>query len=69
MSHDLTFALVDILARNPGATDRLLAEHVDDGSGRCQVCSAGPQAGRMMWPCRLYGVAEVAARVVAGSGS
>ncbi|OZM83600.1 hypothetical protein [Pseudonocardia sp. MH-G8] len=43
------------LAGQPTAVARLLAEHVDDGTGHCRVCSAGPQAGRKVWPCQIHG--------------
>lgn len=32
----------------PGLAERLLAEHIDDGTGRCRVCSAGGQTGRLL---------------------
>jgi hypothetical protein len=46
------------------AAERLLAEHVDDGTGRCRVCPAGPQAGRRIWPCSLYDYARAAAELI-----
>lgn len=39
---------------------RLLAEHIDDGTGHCRVCTSGAQAGRQLWPCLLHGLAEQA---------
>ncbi|MGI5129290.1 hypothetical protein ACQEVB_20965 [Pseudonocardia sp. CA-107938] len=60
-----THALVTFIASQPGAAERLLAVHVDDGTGHCLVCSAGPQAGRLVWPCPLHDVAQ-AARAIAG---
>jgi hypothetical protein len=41
------------LARQPGAPARLLELHVDDGTGRCRVCSAGAQTGRYRHPCAI----------------
>jgi hypothetical protein len=41
---------------------RLLAEHRDDGSGRCRVCLSGPQAARKVWPCPLHEYARLAIR-------
>jgi hypothetical protein len=37
---------------------RLLSEHVDDGTGRCSVCSQGGQVGRVRWPCQLATAAQ-----------
>jgi hypothetical protein len=46
---------------------RLLHQHVPDGSGRCRTCTKGgtgvPSAS---WPCSLHGVAELARRCHAG---
>jgi hypothetical protein len=41
------------LARQPGAPDRLLDLHIDDGSGRCRICSSGAQTGRYRHPCAI----------------
>jgi hypothetical protein len=58
-------AIVAFLALD-GRADRLAAEHVDDGDGRCRCCTAGPQRGRVAWPCSLAMLAaqgrELAAR-------
>ena len=40
---------------------RLLAEHVDDGTGHCSVCSQGGQVGHVRWPCQLATAAQRAA--------
>jgi hypothetical protein len=32
---------------------RLLAQHIDDGSGRCAICSQGGQVAHVQWPCQL----------------
>jgi hypothetical protein len=53
--------IVAFIVGQPGLAARLLAEHVDDGTGHCRVCSAGPQAGRKVWPCPIYGYAQLAA--------
>lgn len=45
--------LAGLLAAHPSAIARLLAEHIDDGTEHCAVCSTGPQTGRVEWPCRL----------------
>jgi hypothetical protein len=41
------------LARQPGAPGRLLDLHVDDGSGRCRICSSGAGTGRYRHPCAI----------------
>ncbi len=46
--------LVALIRSQPGMAERLLAEHADDGRGRCRVCSAGGQTGRFRWPCTLH---------------
>jgi hypothetical protein len=46
--------LVVLIASQPGMAGRLLAEHADDGSGRCRRCSAGGQTGRYRWPCAIH---------------
>jgi hypothetical protein len=62
MSDALIRTLAITFALHPGMAARLLAEHRDDGSGRCRVCSAGPQGIRQRWPCRI---AWYASRAVA----
>jgi hypothetical protein len=58
--------LVEVIAAAPGMAARLLAEHSDDGTGHCRVCTAGAQAGRHVWPCPLHGLAELASRLTPG---
>jgi hypothetical protein len=55
--------IAHFLAREGGAA-KLLAEHVDDGSGRCAVCSAGGQTGRLQFPCSLALAARRAQRTM-----
>jgi hypothetical protein len=52
--------IVQFMLGEPGVVARLLAEHVDDGTGHCRVCTAGAQAGRQKFPCRLREFAEQA---------
>ena len=52
--------LVVLIRSQPGMADRLLAEHADDGSGRCRVCSSGAQSGRYQWPCAIQQAATEA---------
>jgi hypothetical protein len=59
--------LVVLIRSQPGMAQRLLTEHVDDGSGRCRVCSTGGQTGRYRWPCALRRYAEQA-RMPPGDG-
>ena len=59
--------LVMLIRSQPGMAERLLSEHVDDGSGRCRVCSTGGQTGRYRWPCALRRYAEQA-RTAPGEG-
>jgi hypothetical protein len=54
--------LPELLAAHPTSIARILADHRDDGSGRCTVCHAGPQSARVVWPCRLRLLAEAARR-------
>ena len=54
--------IVEFIAAETGMAERLLAQHVDDGTGHCRVCSAGPQAGRKVWPCQIHGHALNASR-------
>ena len=46
--------LVVLICSQPGMADRLLAEHIDDGGGRCRVCSTGGQSGHYRWPCAIH---------------
>ena len=49
------------LFRNqPAGLNRILGEHIDDGTGHCRRCSSGAQAGRSVWPCHLRQLAEEA---------
>jgi hypothetical protein len=54
--------IVAFIAGEPGMAERMLAEHRDDGTGHCRVCTEGAQAGRKVWPCPLHGLAEQASR-------
>lgn len=56
--------VVVFLARE-GRAERLLAEHVDDTTGHCRVCTAGSQAGRSTWPCSLANYAAFAQNLIA----
>ena len=58
-------ALVVLIRSQPGMAERLLAEHADDGSGRCRICSTGAQTGRYRWPCTIH---RCASRAVSTHG-
>jgi hypothetical protein len=58
--------IVAFIAGEPGMAEKLLAEHRDDGTGHCRVCSNGGGAGRHVWPCPLYGLAEQASKCTPG---
>ena len=45
--------LVQMILSQSGMAERLMAEHVDDGSGRCLGCPVGGQRGRHSWPCTI----------------
>jgi hypothetical protein len=55
--------LVQMILSQPGMAARLIAEHADDGSGRCWGCPVGGQRGRHSWPCTLRLAAEEAERI------
>jgi hypothetical protein len=50
-----------VIAAVPGLAIALLADHRDDGHGRCPRCPIGAQAGRERWPCRIHTYAAAAA--------
>jgi hypothetical protein len=58
--------IAEFVATGRAVIAQLLATHVDDGTGHCNVCPSGPQAGRATFPCRLRELAEEAHRL--GSG-
>jgi hypothetical protein len=54
--------LVQFLGHQPTAVRRLVAAHVDDGSGRCVTCALAGQGGRLQWPCLISVAAGLAER-------
>lgn len=55
-------AVVAFIAAQPGGSDRLLAIHVPDESGRCQGCTfGGTGIPHAPWPCALHSWAAEAA--------
>jgi len=59
-------ALVESIARQRELVDRVLAEHVDDGTGLCKACPRGGLAGWQRWPCRLHSLATFAHEALTG---
>jgi len=57
---ELANQLVALIRSEEGMAERLLAEHADDGSGRCRTCSGGGQTGHYRWPCTLHRCAALA---------
>ena len=55
--------LVALIVSQPGMSSRLLAQHADDGNGRCRVCTQGAQTGHLRWPCTIHVAATQASEV------
>jgi hypothetical protein len=51
----------------PAAVEQMLAQHVDDGTGHCRVCTAGGQTGHYRHPSLIH-LAAVEARASGRSG-
>lgn len=62
MSND-TALIVRFIADQPGMAAKLLAQHVNDGTGHCKICTNGAGAGRHVWPCPSHGLAEQASQL------
>lgn len=58
--------LVAFILSQPGMIGRLLAQHRDDGSGRCTTCSGGAQSARFVFPCSIRTRALQAREIVRG---
>jgi hypothetical protein len=54
--------LITFIAAEPGMAAQLLAQHTDDGTGRCRVCSSGAQSGHYQHPCAIWLAADEASR-------
>jgi hypothetical protein len=52
----------------PGMAERLIAEHEDDGRGRCRGCPVGGQRGQHSWPCTIRQAAEEAESIAQRRG-
>ncbi|MGI9002605.1 MAG: hypothetical protein ACR2GH_13200 [Pseudonocardia sp.] len=60
-------ALVESIARQRELVDRVLAEHVDDGTGHCTACPHRWRAEWRRWPCRLHSLATLAHETLAAA--
>ena len=63
VGHDPTPELAAALAADPAVVAALLAEHVDDGAGRCTACRH-QRTGTPAWPCALAAAAAAARRLI-----
>jgi hypothetical protein len=43
--------IVALIGDNPAGIKKLLADHVDDGTGHCRHCPLPGQRGFDSWPC------------------
>jgi hypothetical protein len=57
VAHEL---LIIFLIGQPTAVGRLLADHVDDGTGRCRRCGSRAVGDRVPWPCTIHTAAKTA---------
>jgi hypothetical protein len=55
--------LVAFIVKNPGLSESLLRQHVDDGHGYCRVCALGAQRGYYRFPCDIRCTAERAREI------
>lgn len=61
--------LTALIISQPGMAERLLAEHVDDGAGKCAVCSVGARTpDRYRWPCSIRECASAALQECVNDG-
>jgi hypothetical protein len=56
-------ALVEFIVNNPGLSDALISEHIDDGRGHCRACALGAQRGYYTFPCDIRCTAERAREI------
>ncbi|WP_344029481.1 hypothetical protein [Pseudonocardia kongjuensis] len=57
---------VAAFAVHPGFVEQLLAEHVDDGAGRCSspTCTTSGGYSRARWPCGMSQLADAAVDLI-----
>jgi hypothetical protein len=58
---DTLALIVALIGDNPAGIKKLLAEHVDDGTGHCRRCTLPGQRGFDSWPCIHHIAATLAA--------
>lgn len=61
MSDNDNTLIVNFIADQPGMVAKLLAQHVDDGTGHCKVCTKS--GVHPVWPCPSHGLAERASQL------
>jgi hypothetical protein len=64
--NDTLALIVALIGDNPAGIEKLLAEHVDDGTGHCRRCPLPGQRGFDSWPCLHHTAATLAAEQPAG---
>ncbi|MHA6621789.1 hypothetical protein [Pseudonocardia sp. DLS-67] len=64
--NDTLALIVALLRDNPARMEKLLAEHVDDGTGHCRRCTLPGQRGFESWPCLHHTAATLARRPADG---
>jgi hypothetical protein len=57
--------LIKALADMPGLAKDIVAGHSRTPEGRCPLCTAGPQRGYVVHPCRLFTLAKLAQAEIA----
>ncbi|MHA6618929.1 hypothetical protein [Pseudonocardia sp. DLS-67] len=65
----LLSAMADAMMDSPAGIARLLAVHVDDGTGHCRGCPLGAQRGYSSGTCILRAAATLAIERRQGPGS
>ena len=57
--------LIEALADMPGLATDIVVSHHRTPEGRCPLCTAGPQKGHVVHPCRVYSLATLAQAEIA----
>lgn len=55
--------LVEFIVANPGLSDALISQHIDDGYGYCRACALGAQRGYYRFPCDIRLTADRAREI------
>ena len=64
--NDTLALIVALIGDNPAGIEKLLAEHVDDGTGHCRRCPLPGQRGFDSWPCLHHVAASLATEQPSG---